>query len=202
MDADWSVELGADDATLEFPWSSPDGSQRYIDLRRHPEQLPEIPEATRFPEIAEFLRAINQPQSSCLTAKCDVWLGEEIGEAETIYEASIKLCSYVDLVACDKAARLSFDRHERWARSAAHALSSDDALPVACEFIVRRCWFHRDAATESDAVDALTSEDEPSIPGFYVTLYMSGYGNDESAARAAWAEGLRRVTGVLIALVP
>src|SRR5271169_4667856 len=59
MDADWSVELGADDAVLEFPWSSPDGAQRYLDLQRHPELRAEIPEAVRFPELGEFLLVMN-----------------------------------------------------------------------------------------------------------------------------------------------
>ncbi len=198
MDADWSVELADDDPALEFPWSSPDGSQRYIDLHRHPGRLLEIPEATHFPELGEFLRAINQPRSPWLTAKCDIWLDEELGEAETIYEASIKQCSYVDLVACDNAARSSFERHEQWVRSMARALSSDDAVPVACEFVVRRCWFHREATP----LHAATPEDESPVPGFYVTFYLSGYGTDEGEARAQWAEGLRRVTGVLAASAP
>ena len=128
MDADWSVELGSDDEALEFPWSSPDGSRRYIDLHREPDRLGDIPEATRFPELGEFLRVINQPQSSWLTAKCDVWFDNELNEAEAIYDVRLKLCSYVDLVAREGSARFSFDRHEQWVKSAARALSSDDGL--------------------------------------------------------------------------
>ena len=43
MDADWSVELGTDDPALEFPWTSPDGAQGYIDLSNDLNGLDRIP---------------------------------------------------------------------------------------------------------------------------------------------------------------
>ena len=191
MDADWSVELGADDPALEFPWSSPDGSRGYVDLLAHPQELAKIPEATHYPELAEFLLALNAPSSPWLTAKCDVWFDEELGEAEDIYDARLKMCSYVDLIFRDEAVRFSFEQHEQWVKSVARQLSDQDDQPIACEFIVRRCWYR----TNSPA------DDEPT-PGFYVTLYVFGYGNDEAQARTRWAEGLQRVTSVLIAFKP
>jgi hypothetical protein len=200
MDADWSVELGHDDPSLEFPWSSPDGSQRYVDLRTRPELLPEVPEATQFPELGDFLRAIDGPSCPWLTAKCDVWLDHELGEAEAIYGANLKVCSYVDLVLRDDAARFLFDRHEKWAKSVARKLSRDDESPAACEFVVRRCWIHTQAVPDRVEVDAATREERNPLPGYYVSFYLFGYGDDEAQARARWAEGLRRVTGVLTAL--
>src|ERR1017187_4829292 len=197
MDAEWSVELGSDDAALEFPWSSPDGSQRYVDLQHDPDRLNEIPEATRFPELGGFLRAINQPPSSWLSAKCDVWLDSELSEAEAIYDAKLKLCSYVDLVVREDAMRFSFERHEQWARTAARALSSDDELPVTCEFIVRRCWYHTEVNSLRAGDDAATPGEANPVPGFYVTFYLFGYGDDEPQARARWAEGLQHVTSAL-----
>ncbi len=202
MDADWSVELGRDHPALEFPWSSPDGSQRYIELHREPDRLADIPEATRFPELGEFLRAMNQQQLPWLTAKCDVWLEDELDEAEAIYNARLKLCSYVDLVARDEAARFSFIRHEQWVKSAARALLSDDGLAVACEFIARHCWYHTEASSLRADDDATTPGEDNPVPGFYVTFYLFGYGDDERQARARWAEGLRRGTGMLAALAP
>jgi len=195
MEADWSVELGADDEALEFPWSLPDGLQRFVDLQRHPELLPQIPEVTLFPELGEFLRAINQPKSPWLTAKCDAWLDHELAKAEAIYNATLKLGSYIDLVRADEAARYSFEHHEAWVRSASRRASTDDELPAACEFIVRRCWYR-------DGRGNTKTDDERSVPGFYVTFYLFGYGRNESQARACWAEGLRRVTPLLTALAP
>lgn len=200
MDADWSVELGADDAALEFPWFSPDGSQRYVDLQRHKELLAEIPEAGQFPELGEFLHAINRARTPWRTAKCDVWFNDELGEAEAIYDARLKLCSYVDLILREDAARLSFERHEQWVKSAAGALASDDESPVACEFIVRRCWYHADANHRRSNDDEATQGDKSPVPGFYVSFYLFGYGDVEDEARTRWAAGLLQAAAMLTAL--
>jgi hypothetical protein len=73
MDVDWSVELGAEDPVLEFPWSSPDGKQRYVNLSQHPDAIAEVSEAVHYPELGEFLRKVNTESSPWVTAKCDVW---------------------------------------------------------------------------------------------------------------------------------
>lgn len=197
MDADWSVELRADDAALEFPWSSSDGSQRYVDLQRHPELLAEVPEAARNPELGEFLRALNAPASPWLSAKCDVWTEHDLGEAKAIYMAKLKFGSYVDLIFRRDDDRFSFDRHETFAKSAARELSGDDELPIACEFIVRRCWYHLEVSPSRQADDAASPEGQDLLPGFYVTFYVFGYGGDKRQARARWSDGLRRVATVL-----
>ena len=190
MDADWSVELGRDDPALEFPWSSPDRSRGYIDLLQSPELVFEIPEAARCPELAQCLIALNAPTSAWQTVKCDVWPDDELGADELIYEARLKFCSYVDLITRNAPARVSFERHEYFVKSAARQLSDDDEQPISCEFAVRRCWFHGGRVG-----DDLT-------PGFYVTFYLFGYGSDKAQARARWAEGLRRGTSILIGLAP
>ena len=192
MDADWSVELGADDPALEFPWSAPDGSQHYVDLRHHPEALATIPEAHQNPEFAEFLRQVNADSSQWTTVKCDVWLDDELGEAEEIYVATHKFSCYVDVIAHDAACRFSFSTHETWVKATAKALSANADDPVACELIVRRCWYHPDAGPDPEQMTA----------GFYVTIYLSGYGSDPEEARTRWAAGLRQVTSVITAGVP
>jgi hypothetical protein len=189
VDADWSVELGADDPALEFPWSSPDGAQGYVDLLAHPERLREIPEAARYPELAEVLLAFNSASSSWLTAKCDVWSDEDLGEAEEIYDSRLKMCSYTDLVRRYEATGFSFAQHEQWVKRAARQLSDSDEQPIACELTVRRCWFRQDSQAQED-----------SLPGFCITVFVFGYGDDEAQARARWTEGLRRVTAVLTGL--
>ncbi len=59
MQADFAVELGRDDETLEVPWAAPDGSLRYHDLKRDPDALAHIEEATLWSELREFLIAVN-----------------------------------------------------------------------------------------------------------------------------------------------
>jgi hypothetical protein len=190
MDADWSVELGHDDPSLEFPWSVPGGAPGFVDLAQHPEAVCEIPEATQYSELAWFLLELNGKFSPWLTAKCDVWVENELGEAEDVYDAKLKMCSYVDVVRCNEPERFSFEKHEQWVKLATTRLRSI-GLPIACELIVRRCWYSASSAPD----------DEP-VAGFYITLYLFGYGNDEVDARVRWREGLTRVSGVLIALAP
>jgi hypothetical protein len=191
MDADWSVELGHDDPSLEFPWSSPDGTPGFVDLTQQLEAVREIPEAAQYPELARFLLELNGKFSPWLTAKCDVWIENELGEEEDIYDAKLKMCSYVDVVRRNESERFSFEQHERWVKSASMRLRNIGPHPIACELIVRRCWYRASSG----------SDDEP-IPGFYITLYLFGYGNVEAEARASWGGGLTRVSGVLITLAP
>ena len=147
MDADWSVELGSDDPVLEFPWTTHDGVLAYIDLKNHPDRLDDITEVNGLPELADFLRVANEPASSLLTAKCDAWTDHDLGEAEQIYGAKLKFCSYVDLLFAEEDARSSFVKHEVFVKNVARALNAfasetaSDDLPVAAEFIVRRCWY-------------------------------------------------------------
>ena len=190
MDADWSVELGADDPALEFPWSAPDGSQRFVDLSQNTEAVAPLAEVLQYPEMAEVLIALNGKLSPWLTAKCDVWTDDDLGEAEQIFDARLKVCSYIDLIRRSESERFSFEHHEKWVKLA--ALGSRTAVtddPIACEFIVRRCWYHPDSRPN----------DEPE-PGLYITVYVSGYGDDEASARARWGGGLTRVSGILVGL--
>ena len=190
MDADWSVELGADDPTLDFPWSAPDDSQHFVDLSQRIAAVTSLPEVSQYPEMAEILIALNGELSPWLTAKCDVWIDDEMGEAEQVYDAELKVCSYIDLVRRTESERFSFEQHEKWVKSAALALQTaemDDL--IAYEFIVRRCWYHSESR-----------RDDESEPGFYITLYVSGYGYDEPVARAMWAKGLTLVSGILVGL--
>src|SRR4051794_28730918 len=115
MDADYSVELGADDDALEFPWSAEDESLRYYDLKRRPELLLEIREARDWPELGALLESVNGAKSAFVTAKCDVWRDGEISQAEDIYGASIKFASYVDVLFDEVYGqrRFSFEEHEQ-----------------------------------------------------------------------------------------
>lgn len=191
MDADWSVELGHEDPSLEFPWSSPDDTPGFVDLAQNLEAVREIPEAARHPELARFLLELNGTFSPWVTAKCDVWIENELDEAEDIYDAKLKMCSYIDLIRRDEAERSSFEQHEEWVKSATTRLRDIGPDPIACELIVRRCWYCASSSADGEA-----------IAGFYITLYLFGYGNDDAQARARWHGGLTRVSGVLIALKP
>jgi hypothetical protein len=200
MDADFSIELGAEDPVLDFPWSDPDGNFAYHDVKRHPELLSLIEETQRFPELAEFLHAINASPSRFESAKCDAWAATELNPEEDIYDASHKFTSYVDVVfsAEDTAAptpaeasfresssRESLPAHEKFVRELVDLLCQIPEIPSAAEVYIRRCYFSQPSGVQQ---------------GFYCTLYVHGYGNDASIARQNWAEGLKFLRSAILQL--
>lgn len=178
MEADFAVELGADDDTLEFPWAAEDGGLRYYDLKRQPGLLSEIQEARDVPELAEFLAVVNSPASILESAKCDVWASDEINPEEEIFGAACKFGSYVDLVFSQKESRFSFLQQEQLAGTVTKLLKRAPEIPAAMELMIRRC-FYGVAGGVGD--------------GFYITFYLFGYGADEAQARQRWGIALKLV---------
>jgi len=185
MDADFSIELGHDDPVLDFPWKDPDGKLAYFDLKRHPELITKIEEAEKFPELPEFLRALNSPRSVVESVKCDVWTTMEMSPEEDVYGASHKAGSYVDVVFCDTERRFSLTLHEDFVRRIKELLSHAPEISSACELCVRRCFFvRREKVSE----------------GFYVTIYVNGYGNEPATARKNWAIACNLVGSAILQL--
>src|SRR5271154_6488263 len=131
MDADFSIELGREDPVLDFPWSDPAGKFAYVDLKRRPELMAQVGEAAAFPELAEFLRAMNSARSMVETAKCDAWATRELSAEEDVYEASHKFVSYVDVVFSDIDPRVSSAMHEQFARKLVELLQRTPQTPSA-----------------------------------------------------------------------
>ncbi len=181
MDADWSVELTADDPTLAVPWQSDDGSLRYYDLRARPELLLYVDEASKHPELGTFLAAVNSRHSRLQSAKCDVWFSSELNEAEAIYGAACKFCCYVDLIFADAAPRADFPNHEQFARKLADLLKRAPQISAAAEFIIRRAHFDGE-------------------PGFYFTFELAGYGDDQDDARKRWRIALDLIGNAILQL--
>ena len=144
MHADFSVELGRDDAALELPWSSADPAVRFHDLKNQPELLPQIPEAVAYPELGAFLARINAAGFPLATAKCDAWRSREVAAEEEIY-GDRKFVSYIDLVFEDEAARTSFEKHEAFAKTLCRLLNQTPEIPAAVEVVIRRCYYHGEA---------------------------------------------------------
>lgn len=154
MHADFSVELGRDDAALELPWSSADPAVRYYDLKNHPELLQQIPEAVACPELGPFLTRINAAGFPLATAKCDAWSSREVAPEEEIF-GDRKFVSYVDLVFEDEAARRSFEKHEAFAKGLCRLLGQAPEIPAAVEVVIRRCYYHGEGALpEAEASEA------------------------------------------------
>jgi hypothetical protein len=184
VQADFAVELGADDETLEIPWAAEEGGPRYYDLKRHPELLSNLEEAVRAPELGEFLSKVNSLQSPLETAKCDVWSSTEINPEEEIFEATHKFGSYVDFFFSDEPKRFSFPRHEQLAKRLTNLLQRAPEMPISVELLIRRCYYH-----EPEEVPG----QEEIRDGFYITFYLFGYGKDEVRSRQNWAIGLKLI---------
>lgn len=195
MDADFAIELGHEDPVLDFPWKDPSGKLAYVDVKRHPELIAQIEEAERFPELKEFLRALNSVRSMVETAKCDTWHTEVLNAEEDIYNASHKFASYVDVVFSAgignltdselSSLRQSLSAHERFASKLVGLLRRAPDMPLAAEICVRRCYFDESAGIHE---------------GFYCTLYVGGYGNDEDTARQNWGLALKLVASAIVQL--
>ena len=182
MEADFGVELGGNDETLELPWAAAEGGPRYFDLKRQPELLREIEEAQRVPELGEFLAAINTPAGILETAKCDAWSSTEMNPEEEIFGAARKFGSYVDLMFSQGSLRFSFPEHEQLVRRIVQLLKRVPEIPAAAELIIRRCFYH--------VPDGIRD-------GFYVTFYLFGYGDDEFQARQRWVIALKLVENAI-----
>jgi hypothetical protein len=185
MDADFSIELGREDPVLDVPWKDPAGKLAYVDLKRHPELITRIEEAERFPELGEFLRAINSARSMVETAKCGAWATTEFTAEEEIYDASHKFASYVDMVFSNIDARLCFSAHEQFARKLIDLLRRAPETPSGAEVCVPRCYFGEEGGVRE---------------GFYCTLYVSGYGNNGARARQNWEVGLKLMGNAIVQL--
>lgn len=185
MDADFSVELGRDDPVLDFPWTDPSGRLAYIDLKQHPERLPQIAEARQYPELAEFLRSANSARSPFASAKCDVWVTEELSAEEEIFAGSHKFASYVDLVFSDLVNRRSFSVHEQFVKALVALLRRAPEILSSVEVCVRRCFW---------------DDESGSGEGFYFTLYVNGYGEDEAQARKNWTIGMKLISNAMAQL--
>ena len=182
MDADWSVELAAEDPVLAMPWAAPDGGLRYLNLRTYPEFISQLEEVQRFPELAKFLQEINDAEAPTESVKCDVWQSTSIEPAEEVFGGSYKTGSYCDVIFRDEPTQASFAAHERFVQRACAQLDRSTEIPASAEFIVRRCVFHA----------------PPNIrDGFGITVYVFGYGDDERQARRQWAIALHAVGNAL-----
>lgn len=186
MQADYSVELGADDPALEVPWQSDDSSVRYFNLKRSPDLVLNIAEAREHPELSAFLSRINAPDFPLETAKCDAWASRELFPAEEIFGAACKFVSYVDLIFSDDASRLSMDKHNALAQEICNLLKRAPEMAASAEFVVRHCHYH-----EGDNQDH-------SRLGFCLTAYVTGYGDSEEEARQRWTIALKLLQHALV----
>lgn len=178
---EWSTACGPEDPVLVVPWSSPDGTVRWVDLRSDPDALDEIVEADEHPALLSALRALNAVRSPVLTAKCDVW-PMETEELDAVRDdlllepevAGAGISCYIDLLWRDRAVFASqhrtaqvLHRMDRLANELPHSLAKLEAVL-------------RPAVVDLQAVSE----------GFAITLYVKGVGVDAAEADIRWAAAM------------
>jgi len=186
MHADYAVELGREDPALELPWQSEDGAICYLDLKNHPELLPQVREASALPELKAFLARINAHDFPLATARCDAWYTRELSAEEEIFAAEGKFVSYVDLVFSPDGPRTSLEKHEALAKALCELLKRAPEMKAAVELIIRRCYYH----PENSPAESTT--------GFSITAYASGFGHAEPEARLRWSIALKLLQHALV----
>jgi hypothetical protein len=192
MQADWAVELGPDDEVLEFPWASTDGTLHYLDIKSDPSLIYEMEEALDCDPLREFLAALNAPHSALLTAKCDTWSSDELTHEEDVFQAAVKFGSYVDVLFAAAELRFCFEEHESLAKQAAELLERAPEISAAAELLVRRCYFR-----DQPSFGGNGHEPDPR-GGYYITVYLFGYGDDDEDARNRWGVGMNLTQNALL----
>lgn len=165
MEADWSVEIGADEPYIDASW---DGR---IDLRASASMIHTLQEA-RHAALRNALLNLNSLQSGLFTTKCDIWTlakneidPDEFGaERET---AKIGFASYIDILERSSARFESFVYHEALIRNLTAHLRQIELTNGRVDIVLR-------AAADGGR------------QGFGLTVYSAGCGADHAEAYAAW----------------
>jgi hypothetical protein len=176
MDCEFTVELGPDDPTLAVPWHSPDGTVAFLDLKAHPELITQLEEVGQFPELGDFLIALNSDRFA--TAKCDAWFDTLMDVDDEPYGAAMKCASYVDVFFAGARKLASFADHEQEARAAVQRIRAAEDRHARAEIAIRRAFFEQG-------------------DGFYWTVYAFGYGDDQVSSLAAWSKLLQTLAKCL-----
>jgi hypothetical protein len=107
---------------------------------------------------------------------------------DEVFDAACKYESYIDLVPVAEGPRYSFAEIEDMGRKIARLLQRAPEIPAAAEFVVRRCYYRGE------------SQPDPGREGFYLTFYLSGYGEHEQQAQERWSIAMQLVANALLQL--
>ncbi len=210
MEADWSVEIGADLPSITVPWSAE--GLAFIDLRQALGEssrsssaqssmpgLPpvpseslatQVPEAQQHPALGGALAHLNSAHSQVYTSKCDVWTltAADLDPLEmesTSTNCASGFASYIDLVRSGEAVFEPFDEQEAWLKRTIQTLRATPATHARADLVLRSANI---ATTNSDPRD-----------GFAITLYITGCGPNPAAAQANWQHALAQAANVISA---
>ncbi len=193
MLSEWTAECTADAPTLVVPWSDPDSTAHYIDLRANPYDVAEIPEVAHYPALGRALRSLNATRSSLLTAKCDIWQLSAESEPDELdmlrfeleldpLESAAGIASYIDILWRDRAFFASAHQQREMLDRLTRRAERLDHPCVALACVMRPAMFDFEGGT---------------VEGFAVTLYLRALGADAASATMHWEAALEDITALL-----
>lgn len=189
MLSEWTAECGTDDPVLVVPWSSPDGSLAWVDLRDDPDALDHVHEADEHPALLAALRALNGTRSPVFTAKCDIWTMDvdELAamQADLLLEpdqAQSGITCYIDLLWRERSVFASRARTEQMLYRLDRLAGELPQTLSKLEWIVRPAVLDLDGSVRE---------------GYAVTLYVKAVGTDEQEAHDRWDAALRGATTLM-----
>jgi len=178
MEADWSVELMAEDPVIIVPWAATSDAPskcKFVDLRSGGQLIDEIVEAGRVPELRATLVALNGAASPLWTVKCDTWESDSQMDSYEMdaapADAKFSFGSYIDLLARDRTLQASFDRQEQWVRVVTGMLRAVPARAARVELVLRPAQVNHEA-------------------GYGVSWFVEGCGSTAQRAQKSWSDAL------------
>ena len=178
MEADWSVELMAEDPVIIVPWAATSDAPskcKFVDLRSGGQLIDEIVEAGRVPELRATLVALNGTASPLWTVKCDTWESDSQMDSYEMdaapADAKFSFGSYIDLLARDRTLQASFDRQEQWVRVVTGMLRAVPARAARVELVLRPAQVNYEA-------------------GYGVSWFVEGCGSTAQRAQKSWSDAL------------
>jgi hypothetical protein len=192
MEADWSVELAADDPVIAVPWAASGASKcRFVDLRLGSGVVDQIEEARTRPALRSALLLLNGVSSHLWTVKCDAWTSsaDQGDEPFDPYEMDAEpgetgfgAGSYIDLLPRDIHAGGCFDAREQWERW--------------IRGVIERLRAMRASAARVELV--LRHAEVEGLQGFGVTWFVEGCGPTAPRAGQSWGQALDLALAVVM----
>lgn len=141
----------------------------YMDLKANPHLITDVPEAKNWPEMIALLEAINSPASVCHSLGCEKSFSSYSNTEEP--HLKTQLVSYIDV---------AFD---------SIGLNTDSALFEEMMGAYAMFAQHRqfDRFVMFDPELTQTNYTRHNINGWCLSIWIGGFGETETQARAAWA---------------
>jgi len=161
---------------LGFPYFTPnDPSRRYLDLKANPNQTELIPEIKGFPELRPLIETLNRPEARFRSLGCEAAL-EPLSDQSQQW----KLTSYVDVAFDPLMLNFELHRFESLGGDFREWLQQENAQVnnlTGIEFVVGSCCFNELGCRW----------------GYYLALWVHGYGRSVLEARVNWIVALNRL---------